>query len=301
VSIDGKTRSFGATDLAMLGVVVIWGANHTVVKSTLSEMTPLVFSSLRHAGAAVILLVLAWIVERDLSIARRDWWWILLLGVIGTVIYQMLYVTGLGRSTASNASLILSASPVFVALMGTVTRTETLHGWNWVGILLSFAGIFLVITGCRPGIAMVPESLLGNLLVLGSSITWALYTVLSKRVTQRNSVLSATAWMMASATPLLVLIAMPDLLAQDWPAVSLSSWMGLLYSATLAVAAGYVIWNVGVQRLGSARTSLYYYLVPVVAVLVARVFLGETMEPLQVIGAIGVLLGVAMGRYRPRR
>ena len=287
--------------MAMLGVVVIWGANHTVVKSTLSEMTPLVFSSLRHAGAAVILLVVAWIVERDLSIARRDWGWILLLGVIGTVIYQMLYVTGIGLCTASNASLILSTSPIFVALMGTVTRTETIHGWNWAGILLSFVGIFLVITGGRPGIAMVPQSLLGNLLVLGSTITWALYTVLSKRVTRRNSVLSATAWMMASATPLLVIIALPDLLAQDWQAVSLQSWLGLLYSATLSVAAGYVIWNMGVQRLGSTRTSLYSYLGPVVAVIVARVFLGETMEPLQVIGAIGGLLGVALGRYRPRR
>jgi len=176
VSIDGKTRSFGATDLAVLGVVVIWGANHTVVKSALSEMTPLVFSSLRHAGAAVILMVLAWSIERDLSIERRDWGWILLLGVIGTVIDQMLYVTGIELCTASNASLILSASPVFVALMGAVTGTETIHGWNWAGILLSFAGIFLVITGGRHGITMLPQSLLGNLLVLGSSITWALYT-----------------------------------------------------------------------------------------------------------------------------
>ena len=301
MSTADKTRSFGATDLAMLGVVVIWGVNHTIVKSTLSEMTPLVFSSLRQAGAAVILLILAWSVERDLSIARRDWWWILLLGVISTVIYPVLYVTGIGLCTASNASLILSTSPIFVALMGTVTRTETIHGWNWAGILLSFAGIFLVITGGRPGNAMLPQSLLGNLLVLGSTIAWALYTVLSKRVTRRNSALSATAWMMASATPLLVIIALPDLLAQDWQAVSLQGWLGLFYSSALSVAVGWVIWNIGVQRLGGIRTSLYVYLMPVVAVLVARVFLGETMEPMQVVGAIGSLLGVALGRYRPRR
>ena len=299
MSAEGKIPSFGATDLAMLSVVVIWGVSHTVVKSTLSEMTPLVFSSIRHVGAAAVLLVLAWSIERDLSIARSDWWWILLLGVI-VVIDQTLYVTGIGLSTASNASLLLSTSPIFVALMSAVSRTETIHGWNWVGILLSFAGIFLVITGGHPDNAMVSQSLLGNLLVLASSVSWALYTVLSKRVTQRNSVLSATAWMMASAAPWFVLIAMRDLLAQDWAAVSLSGWMGLLYSATLAVSAAYVIWNVGVQRLGSARTSLYYYLVPVVAVMVAGTFLGETMEPLQVIGAIGVLLGVALGRYRPQ-
>ena len=286
MSAEGKIPSFGATDLAMLSVVVIWGVSHTVVKSTLSEMTPLVFSSIRHVGAAAILLVLAWSVERDLSIARRDWGWILLLGVIGNVIDQILYVTGIGLTTASNASLLLSTSPVFVALMSAVSRTETIRSWNWVGILLSFAGIVLVITGGQPDNAMVSQSLLGNLLVLASSVSWALYTVLSKRVTQRNSVLSATAWMMASAAPWFVLIAMRDLLAQDWAAVSLSGWMGLLYSATLAVSAAYVIWNVGVQRLGSARTSLYYYLVPVVAVMVAGAVLGETMEPLQVVGAL---------------
>jgi len=301
VSIDGKTEPFGATDLAVLGAAVIWGANHTIVKSTLSEMTPLVFSSLRQAGAAVILLVLAWSVEKDLSIARRDWWWILLLGVISTVFYPVLYATGIGLCTASNAALILSTSPIFVALIGAVTGTETIYGWNWAGILLSFAGIFLVITGGRSGIAIDTQSLLGNLLVLGSSIAWALYTVLSKRVTRRNSVLTATAWMMASATPLLVVIALPGLLAQDWQVVSLQGWLGLLYSAALSVAVGWVIWNTGVQRLGSTRTALYEYLMPVVAVIVARVFLGETMEPLQVVGAIGSLLGVALGRYRPQR
>jgi len=107
--------------------------------------------------------------------------------------------------------------------------------------------------------------------------------------------------MMASSSPLFILIAMPDLLVQDWPGVSLSSWIGLLFSAAFAIAAGYFIWNIGVKRLGSARTSLYYYLVPVVAVMVAGAVLGETMEPLQVVGAVGVLLGVALGRYRPQR
>jgi drug/metabolite transporter (DMT)-like permease len=300
VSSEGKARSFGAADLAMLGLVVIWGANHPVVKSTLSEMTPLVFSALRYTGAAVLLLIFTWIVERDLSIARRDWGWILLLGVINAVVYQMLYLLGIERCTASNASLILSSSPIFVALVGAATRKEIIHGWNWLSILLSFVGIFFLVTGSGSGITIDRQALPGNLLVLGSTITWALYTVLSKRVVRRNSALSATAWMMASGTPLLVVIALPNLLAQDWQAVSLQGWLGLLYSGVLAIAAGYVIWNTAVKRLGSTRTSLYSYLIPVVAVIVAWAFLGETMEPLQFVGAGGILLGVALGRYRPR-
>jgi drug/metabolite transporter (DMT)-like permease len=287
-------------DVAMLVLVLIWGANHSVVKSALSEMGPLVFSALRYAGASVLLMFLVWIMERDLSVPRRDWGLLLLLSFLGNVMYQVLYVFGLSRTSASNASMMLSTSPIFVALIGTLTRSEKIYPRNWIGILLSFLGIFVLIARSGVSITIEAEWLAGNLMMLGSTVSWAAYTVLSKRLTEKDSVLKATAWMTVIATPQLGLVALPSFLSQDWQVVSRGSWLGLLFSAALAIAGGYVIWNISVQRLGSARTSAYSYLTPLVAVVVAWAFLGERMQPLQALGALAILVGVALARYRSK-
>jgi drug/metabolite transporter (DMT)-like permease len=293
-----KPHSFGLIDLALLALVIIWGANFAIIKSTLSEITGQTFNALRFGGAALLTLTLTWIVERDLRIPRQDWEIVLLLGLIGTPVYQILFIYGIARTSASNASLILATTPIFVALFGTLTRSEKISRRNWIGVLLSFAGLFLLIGGSSSGLVIGSQTLTGDLLVLVAAVIWAIYTILLKRPTQRNSALKITAWVMVSSIPLLITVALPDLRSQDWHAISPQSWLGLLYSAALAIAIGYVIWNTGVQRIGSARTSVYSYLVPLVAVLVAWAFLGESMQPLQALGAVGILLGVALGRYR---
>jgi drug/metabolite transporter (DMT)-like permease len=294
-----KSSSFGWIDVALLSMVIIWGVNFTVVKSALAELTPLAYNALRFSAASLFTLILAWVVERDLRIARRDWGYVFLLGLVGNLLYQVLYIHGLARSRAGNTSLILATAPIFVAIIGTVTKQEKLRRWNWLGILVSFLGLYLLVAGSGSGLAWGSETLLGSLLVLASACTWGLYTVLLKPLVQRYSAVKATAWIMTSTTPLLVLVALPELRRQDWGGVSAQSWLGLLFSALLAIAIAYVIWNTGVRKVGSTRTAVYSYLTPLVSVVTAWIFLGEDLRPVQAFGAVAIILGVALGRYRP--
>ncbi len=294
-----KKSSFGWIDIALLVVVVIWGVNFTVVKSALAELTPLAYNAVRFSAASLFTLLLARLVERDLHIARRDWVYVFLLSLVGNFLYQMLYIQGLARSRAGNTSLILSTSPIFVAVFSTLFGQEKLRWRNWLGILLSFLGIYLLVVGGRSGLALNNQTLLGSLLVLASASAWGLYTALLKPMVQRYPPTRVTAWTMTATTPLLILAALPDLRRQDWGAVSLQSWLGLLFSSLLAIALAYVIWNTGVRRVGSARTAVYNYLTPLISVVVAWIVLGEAMRPVQAFGAAAIVLGVVLGRYRP--
>jgi len=300
VKARGSTRSIGWIDLALLAIVLIWGANYAIVKAALSDFKPLAFTSLRFAVAAVLTPTLAWIAERNLSIQRRDWTAVILLGLTGNVLYQFLFIRGLAQTRASNSSLILATVPVWVALIGTLRGSERIRSRNWVGIVLAFVGIFLLVSAGGGGIRVSMNTLVGDLLVLSATVVWAVYTVLARGVIQRNSPLKVTAWMLMSSLPWMLLFALPELRSQDWQAVSVQSWLGFGYSAVLAIALGYIVWNTGVQRLGSARTSVYNYLPPLVSVAVAWAFLGESMQPLQALGAVGILLGVVLGRDRPK-
>ncbi|UCC76119.1 MAG: DMT family transporter, partial [Anaerolineales bacterium] len=172
---------------------------------------------------------------------------------------------------------------------------------NWIGLLVSLAGLFLLIGASSSGLAAGSQTLMGDLLILAATVLWSIHTVLLKRLTEKHSALKISAWLMLTGTPLLVIVGLPDVLAQDWQGISRQSWLGLAYSAVLAIAIGYVIWNVGVQRIGGARTSVYSYLNPLISVVVSWAFLGESMQPLQTVGAAAILLGVVLGRSRPKR
>ena len=293
-----KPSSLEWIDIALLGVVVIWGVNFSVVKSALAEMTPLAYNAVRFCVASLFTLTLAWVVERDLHIARRDWGYVFLLSLVGNFSYQMLYIQGLARSRAGNTSLILATAPIFVAIIGTLIKQEKLQRWNWLGIFLSFVGLYLLVAGSGSGLGWGSETMLGSLLVLGAASTWGLYTVLLRPLVRRYSTIKVTAWIMIATTPLLVLAALPDIQRQNWGTVSAQSWLGLLFSSALAIGLAYVIWNTGVRRVGSARTAVYTYLTPLISVVVAWIFLGEAMRPIQIFGAVAIILGVALGRYR---
>jgi len=296
-----RRQPFAAIDLALLLMIVLWAANISIIKASLSQLAPMAFNALRFGAASLITLFLTRGIEHDVSIPRKSWGWVAILGFVGHFCYQALFINGLARTTASNSALLLSTAPIFVALISTANGSERLAGWNWLGILLSFAGIGLLITGSGSRITLASKTLAGDLMTLSAAMCWAVNTSYSRRLIQQTSALRTTTWTMLVATPLMALAALPELRAQDWRAVTASAWMGLAYSSIFAIALGYVIWNTGVQRLGGARTSTYQYLTPLISVVLAWTFLGENLRPLQVIGAVGILAGVALGRYRRLR
>ncbi len=285
--------SFSLIDLLLLGVVLIWGINFTVIKRTLVEMTPLAFNGIRFTLSTLSLLVLLRLTERDWNvIAPGDLRRLAVVGLIGHTIYQLGFIGGLSLTQAGHSSLMLGTTPIFVALLGVVLGIERVSAKTWVGILLCFAGIALVArNGGGPG-----ASLLGDLLVLGATVCWAMYTILSKPLLVCYSPIKVTAVTMAFGTVPLVLLSVPSLIQQNWGAVSAQGWLGLLYSFSLAIVAAYVIWYTSVQRVGGTRTAVYSNLVPVVGGITGWLVLGETMGPLQIVGAAIILLGIMLTR-----
>jgi drug/metabolite transporter (DMT)-like permease len=136
----------------------------------------------------------------------------------------------------------------------------------------------------------------GDLLVLASAATWALYSVLASGVIAHTSSLSATMVTFLSGTPVLLLMAAPSLASQDWRGIGARGWLGVAFSGILAIGLGYLIWNTGLGELGGTRTAVYSNLTPVVAAALAWVTLGERWNLAQVVGAAAVLAGIALTR-----
>lgn len=281
-------------DAAMLLVVLIWGVNFAILKVALREIDALAFAALRFGLATAIMAGLALAFEGSLRIHRGDFWKLLGLGLLGNGIYQILFMSGIARTSAGNTSLILATAPIFVAILSALMGYR-LRPIAWAGILLSFAGLALIVAS-GTGTQLGGEHLIGDALVLLAAMCWGGYTALLAPFLRRYSPLKLNALAMLLGTPPLLLVALPSLAQQSWTAVTWQGWGGLMFAVVLSVVVAYLIWNIGVQRVGSARTAVYSNLVPVVALVTAAIVLGEHIYPLQVVGAVVVVSGIVLTR-----
>ncbi|MFN0149496.1 MAG: DMT family transporter [bacterium] len=290
---------FGSVDVMLLVLVAVWGVNYTVIKDAIAgpaaPFTPFAFNAIRFVVAALFLGgVLAW--KRHAMIrSPRELLLLFGLGFIGNSLYQMLFILGVGRTSVASGALILATVPVIVALFGALSRTERLAPISWLGIILSVAGIAVVVFASAAG-ASRESSLAGDLLILASAIVWSVYTVLAAPLLKRYSTTQVTALSLSAGTIPLVLVAIPDLSRTQWSAVPVSAWLAAFFSGTLALAVGYVAWNRGVKHLGGSRTAVYSNLTPLVAAAYAWATRGEAFTRYHLFGAIVVIAGINLTR-----
>ncbi|HEX8185744.1 MAG TPA: DMT family transporter, partial [Blastocatellia bacterium] len=196
---------------------------------------------------------------------------------------------------AGNAALILATTPMFTAVISRIRRQEYFTPRGIAGLFLAFGGILLIILSGESKVS-VGETVMGDCLLVISTVCWSIYTVGSKRLVHTYGSVKATAFMMITGTPLLLLVCAPSLLRQDWSRVRPIAWAGVIYSGVFAIAFAYIIWNHGVRKIGSTRTAIYSNVTPIVAVLVAWPTLGEAPTPGQVIGAVVIFAGLYLVR-----
>jgi drug/metabolite transporter (DMT)-like permease len=142
-------------------------------------------------------------------------------------------------------------------------------------------------------------TLAGDMLVFCGMLCWSIYSVGAQPLLQQHSPLVVTGYSMAIGATCYFLIAIPTLLSTQWAMISLTSWLLMALSSLLALTLSYMIWYTAVQRIGSSRTAIYSNLTPIVAVVVAAVWLGEPIGGPQIIGAIAIVGGVFITRLAP--
>jgi drug/metabolite transporter (DMT)-like permease len=275
-------------------MALIWGVNVSVMKLAVVQMPPLVFNVARLGLASLALVVLAFGVRR-VALSRRDVAVLLALGVLGTGLYQFFMIEGLARTRAGTTALILASGPAFVALFGRVLGVERITRRGMFGIALSVAGIGLVAL-TQPDSFARRTSLLGSLLVLIGCICWSLFTVLLKPYANRLDGRLITAITIVGGTVPLSLLALPELNAVAWEQLSMGVWGAIVYSGLASMVIAYLFWNRGVRLLGPTRTSMFGNLQPVFALAAAGVMLGEKPGVWQLVGAVGIIVGVVLTR-----
>ena len=305
-------------DALLLLMTVIWGTNYALVKSAFQELDPQAFNALRLIEASAVMAATSLIVRRlrwrvpergtsvqiasifhtPAAVTRADWIRLAWLGLIGHCLYQYLFVGGLAKTSVANGALLVSSTPVVITLLSWLSGKERIGALHWAGTLLSLTGIYVVV---GRGAHVTAASMRGDAMLVGAVVCWALYTIGARPLMVRHSPVGVTALSMLIGTLVYVPIAAPALGRVDWSAVSTVTWVKLVYSSLFAICIAYTIWYAAVREIGSARTSVYSNLLPIVAMITAYVWLREPIGLTKVAGAAAVLAGVALTRMGQQR
>ncbi|MFP2964036.1 DMT family transporter [Myxococcus sp. 1LA] len=294
--VPAPPRGFSASDLAIVGVVIVWGTNYTVVKEAMETLPPLAFMSLRFTIAAMAMGALLLSIEGWKPLPRPVFLKLLGLGLVGNTVYQLCFILGLANTSVANSGMLTAVTPVLVAALGAVLGVERLTRPLVMGLALGVAGMLLVLGG--RGASEHGASLLGDGLILGASLCWALYTVGIRSMGPEVSALRVTSICMLTGAPGVVLAGVPELLRLEPERITAGAWAGVVYSALVPLVLAYFIWGRTVQKVGSSRAGLYNTGIPVVAAVTAWAVRGERPTWMQVVGAGLVLSGVLLSRRK---
>lgn len=290
----GGQRGRLLAELGLLLLVIIWGLNFVVVKWALAVFDPLGFNSLRHFVASLFLGVVVLIRSGPSLPERSEWPRVISLGVVGHFLYQMVFVFGLQRTQAGNASLMLALVPLFMLVFPGAPRERRVT--VWLGALVSLIGVGLV-SGTSLRIEGT-DTLIGDFMLFWAAGLWAVYTMAAQPLVQRYGPIAPTAWSLWVGSIGLMLAGIPALLRQDWTVVDARAWGAVFYSSVLSTGVAQMLWYRGILVLGGPHTAVISNLAPLIALSAGALVLGEVLTPASMIGAVMVIGGVVLVRLR---
>ncbi|HET9484599.1 MAG TPA: DMT family transporter [Xanthomonadales bacterium] len=291
--IDTRARA----SFALVVVMLIWGASVPITKAAIADIPPVLLAWLRFVVAAALLMP-AFRAKRRAGAATPDVRNAVLLGLTGIALYYLGYNVGLRYTSASHAALLQSAVPAVTAVLAYFWLRERLSPAALLGVVLSIAGVLLIVSG-RPQGGHAPAPLLGNALVLAAIVSWSVYTILAKRVAALDPLVVTVATSLAGVVLLAPAVGVELLLGPrprfTWAGIGAIAHLGIVSSAL-----AYALYGAALRVLGAGQVTTYVNLMPVVAVAVAAVFLGERIDARTLLGGAIVLGGVALATWPAR-
>jgi|WetSurMetagenome_2_1015567.scaffolds.fasta_scaffold115275_1 drug/metabolite transporter (DMT)-like permease len=257
---------------ALLFVQVTFGAFHVFGKGLLSQLPPLAVVASRSLVSMPLLLLLALRVDKTVPPAR-DIARFAVLGFLGIFANQLLYVFGLQLTSAINAAIIMPSIPVCVALIAWATGTERMTRAKALGVSLAVAGALAILDPSR--LAHASGSLLGNALLLGNCLVYALYLVLQRDLLLRYHPLTVVSWAFGFGGLGIVAVSAPTLARTDFSHLTTGGWVALAYIAVIPSGVNYALNSWAMVRSSPALVATYTTLQPVAAAVLAVLILGE--------------------------
>lgn len=267
----------------------MWGGTFIATKMASEVFGSFTGAAFRYIFALVFMIpMMLWKDPGAFKISRKQFWQLLILGGSGIFAYSFFFFNGLRLVEASHGALIVALNPVLVLIMTSVMGKEKINAIKVIGIIMSLAGTSMVIA--RGNYAdLFSMFTWGDLFMLGCPVSWAFYTYFAKDALKDSTPLQASTWAIMLGL-LLILFFVPGEKFPD--SVKLEIWLALFYLGFCGSVLGFVWYYEGIQKIGPLKTSAFNNLIPIFAMILSVILLGETIHGYMIYGSALVIGGV---------
>ncbi len=273
------------TIIAIGITILLWASSFAAVRAGLQAFTPGHIALFRFLIASVLLAAFT-LINRIKLPKLKDIPVIFLLGFLGIAAFHTVQNYGQVTVTAGSAAMIVSSVPIFTAMLATIFLGEKLKLWGWLGIFISFLGVYLIALGEREGVKFAP----GVIVLLLAAIIAATYFVLQKPYLTRYSALQLVTYMIWAGT-LFLLVFTPGLIDEVTNA-PIEATIATIFLGIFPSAVAYVTWSYALSRAPASIVASFLYLQPVLAVIIAWIWLDEIPALIAITGGVVTILGV---------
>jgi len=278
---------------AIIFTTILWGLSFVSIKITVAVIPPMTLALLRFLIASGILLFLLKKVEPSARLNRKDIPSMAVSGLLGVTAYYYFQNNGVKMTTASAASMIIAIIPILTLIGDFLIFKTKLSLVKMLSVILSLGGVYLIVSAAPPG---SQDSLIGNLFMLGSALSWVAYTLITRPLSARYSQLAVVTYQTLFGT--LALIPFVFFETWEWQLVNDLVILHLIYLGVFCSALANYLYVYAMGELGVSRVSVFINFIPVVSVLSGLAFLHETVSELQILGGIVILFSVYLVNRR---
>jgi drug/metabolite transporter (DMT)-like permease len=276
--------------VVLLLQLLVAGGTHVVAKAVTTRVDPVTLTFVRTIISAVGMIILLWVRRISWKVDRQDWNRLAMLGLLAIPLNQFLYLYGIGFTTAANGALLYVITPVLVMVLSRLLLKEAVTVRKLTGILLAFVGVVIVIF--ERGLDLSSDFTYGNIVIFVAVISWAFFTVLGRPLILKYGALKTTSLAMLFGTVLYFPVGMVNTLLNPIPALSGGDWVAVLYLAIGTSIIGYGLWYYAIGRIDVSKVAVFANGQPILATILAMVFLDYTMTGNFVVGGLITLTGV---------
>ncbi|WP_026560104.1 DMT family transporter [Bacillus sp. J37] len=271
--------------------ITFWGVSFVSTKAVLDKLDPFTLLVIRFGIGAVFLCILLLILNEKLTINITYIPHLIVLGILGVFIHQVIQASALLTIDASSAGWMISLSPIFTVILSMIFLHEKMTLFKAIGMIMALFGVFLVTTAGSEQ-TFEPVLNIGYLLMLLSTLNWAIYSVLLKKLSIPLSPLVITFYMSTIG----FILTFPFLIRnKGWESLShlqTGEWAHLFFLGIFVSGVAYWYWAKALHVLEATQVSVFLYLEPLATLIAAVVLLHEKIILISVIGGIIIIIGV---------
>jgi drug/metabolite transporter (DMT)-like permease len=279
--------------LKLLLTALFWGGTFVAGRLVTQNVGPYSIAFLRFTIASILLLLLMWRIEGKLpKLKKSQIMPVILLGITGIFIYNIMFFKGLKIIEAGRASLIIATCPIFITICSAIFLKEKINLVKVLGIVISVCGAIIVISKGNINRVFEGGLGLGEFYIFCCVLSWVAYSLIGKAVMNNLSPLASVSYSSVVGAVALSVPAFFEGLVRNIASQSTIDWLCISYLGVFGTVIGFVWYYQGVERIGPTKAGLFINFVPISAILCAFFILREPITPSLAAGAVLVVSGV---------